>query len=56
MTDVVLVTGAASGIGPASLGSLLERRSGTRVAMVDRDVEHCRRRPPRSATGERPPL
>ncbi|MEX1004980.1 MAG: SDR family NAD(P)-dependent oxidoreductase [Acidimicrobiia bacterium] len=39
MTDVVIITGAASGIGPSVARVVLERQSGTRVVLVDRDVD-----------------
>lgn len=43
MTDVVIITGAASGIGPSVARVVLERRSGARVVLVDRDAETLQR-------------
>lgn len=39
MTDVVIITGAASGIGPSIARVVLDRQPGTRVALLDRDAE-----------------
>jgi NAD(P)-dependent dehydrogenase (short-subunit alcohol dehydrogenase family) len=43
MTDVVIITGAASGIGPSVARVVLDRRPTTRVALVDRDVDTLQR-------------
>lgn len=43
MTDVVIITGAASGIGPSVARVVLERQSTTRVVLVDRDGETLQR-------------
>lgn len=39
MTDVVVITGAASGIGPSVARVVLDRRPTTRVVLVDRAAE-----------------
>ncbi len=51
MTDVVIVTGAASGIGPSVARVVLERHQTTRVALVDRDIDMLERTT--AAIGER---
>ena len=43
MTDVVVITGAASGIGPSVARVVLARRSGARAVLVDRDADTLQR-------------